>query len=125
MAGIQLFENFYFEEKSSPDKVNTDNFDVEDIRENFVISRTIDGEVLSRYKDNIWDLRPYRSNPSQHGILNFSRLNTISIAEAKQLIFLILIFGSGRSGSQYSVETLSHFFNNFIVPLSKYLSDIF
>lgn len=120
MAGIQLFENFYFEEKSSPDKVNTDNFDVEDIRENFVISRTIDGEVLSRYKNNIWDLRPYRSNPSQHGILNFSRINTITINEAKQLIFLILIFGSGRSGSQYSVETLLHFFNNFIVPLSKF-----
>lgn len=95
MALIQLFENL-FSEKLAPDKVDINVFDVKNIQEDFVISRSFNGKVLSRYRDNLWDLRSYRSNPSQHGILNFLRINYNCISDAKEIMFLLFLFGSGK-----------------------------
>lgn len=62
------------------------------------------------YQDNVWNLRPYCSNPSQHGIINFeTRIFHDHISDAKKLMFLLIVFGSGRNGSQYAVETLGHY----------------
>jgi integrase len=120
MALVQLFENLFSEKKLAPDKVDINVFDVKNIQEDFVISRSFDGKVLSRYRDNLWDLRSYRSNPSQHGILNFLRINYNCISDAKEIMFLLFLFGSGRKNSLYSTQTLSHYFNYGIVPLSEF-----
>jgi len=123
-ATIQLFENFYTDQIYAPDKININTFNINDIKKDFVISRMTDGQILSTYQDNIWNLKPYRSNPSQHGIINFEiRIHKDHIDDAKKLMFLLLVFGSGRNGSQYSVETLGHYFNDMITPLLNFANN--
>lgn len=132
MGEIQLFENYYEFSLSAPDSISMDAFDINKIRQDFVISRDKNGKVLSSYKDNVWNLRTYASNPSQHGIIDFeNRIKYSNISDAKKLMFLLIVFGSGRNGSQYSIETLGHYFNDVIVPLSdfsiklnKYINEI-
>ena len=121
MGAIQLFENYYESSLSAPDSILIDTFDINEIRQDFIISRDKDGKVLSSYKDNVWNLRTYVSNPSQHGIIDFeNRIESSNISDVKKLMFLLIVFGSGRNGSQYSVETLGHYFNDVMVPLSKF-----
>ncbi len=123
MALIQLFDNSFSEKKLAPDKVDINIFDVKNIQEDFVISRNLEGEVLSKYQDNIWDLSLYRSNPGQYGILNFSRINNASIPDAKEIFFLLIIFGAGRQNSLYSVQTLIYYFNYGLIPLSEFATN--
>ena len=121
MGEIQLFENYYEFSLSAPDSISMDAFDINKIRQDFVISRDKNGKVLSSYKDNVWNLKTYASNPSQHGIIDFeNRIESSNISDVKKLMFLLIVFGSGRNGSQYSVETLGHYFNDVMVPLSKF-----
>ena len=69
----------------------------------------------------MWNLKTYVSNPSQYGIIDFrNRIESSNISDAKKLMFLLIVFGSGRNGSQYSVETLGHYFNDVMVPLSDF-----
>ena len=121
MGAIQLFENYYESSLSAPDSILIDTFDINEIRQDFIISRDKDGKVLSLYKDNVWNLKTYVSNPSQHGIIDFeNRIESSNISDVKKLMFLLIVFGSGRNGSQYSVETLGHYFNDGMVPLSDF-----
>ena len=121
MGAIQLFENYYESSLSAPDSILIDTFDINEIRQDFIISRDKDGKILSLYKDNVWNLKTYVSNPSQHGIIDFeNRIESSNISDAKKLMFLLIVFGNGRNGSQYSVETLGHYFNDVMVPLSKF-----
>ncbi len=54
-------------------------------------------------------------------IIDFeNRIESSNISDVKKLMFLLIVFGSGRNGSQYSVETLGHYFNDVMVPLSKF-----
>ena len=121
MGAIQLFENYYESSLSAPDSILIDTFDINEIRQDFIILRDKDGKILSLYKDNVWNLKTYVSNPSQHGIIDFeNRIESSNISDVKKLMFLLIVFGSGRNGSQYSVETLGHYFNDVMVPLSKF-----
>ena len=121
MGAIQLFENYYESSLSAPDSILIDTFDINEIRQDFIISRDKEGKILSLYKDNVWNLKTYVSNPSQHGIIDFeNRIESSNISDVKKLMFLLIVFGSGRNGSQYSVETLGHYFNDVMVPLSKF-----
>ncbi len=121
MGAIQLFKNYYESSLSAPDSILIDTFDINEIRQDFIISRDKDGKVLSLYKDNVWNLKTYVSNPSQYGIIDFrNRIESSNISDAKKLMFLLIVFGSGRNGSQYSVETLGHYFNDGMVPLSDF-----
>ena len=121
MGAIQLFENYYESSLSAPDSILIDTFDINEIRQDFIISRDKDGKILSLYKDNVWNLKTYVSNPSQHGIIDFeNRIESSNISDVKKLMFLLIVFGSGRNGSQYSVETLGHYFNDVMVPLSEF-----
>ena len=121
MGAIQLFENYYESSSSAPDSILIDTFDINEIRQDFIISRDKNGKVLSLYKDNVWNFKTYTSNPSQHGIIDFkNRIEFSNISDAKKLMFLLIVFGSGRNGSQYSVETLGHYFNDVVVPISKF-----
>jgi len=121
MSTIQLFQNYYTSSLSTPDKISIDTFNINEVQKNFAISRDKDGKVLSFYKDNVWNLKTYISNPSQNGIIDFrNRIESSNISDAKKLMFLLIVFGSGRNGSQYSVETLGRYFNDVVVPISKF-----
>lgn len=89
---------------------------------NFVISRKKDGEVLSCYGDNRWNLTPYKSNPKHTALISFDKINDISIiVEAKRLMFLIMVMGIGRGGSSLSTNTLiTHYFHQAILPVALF-----
>ena len=121
MGIIQLFENYYESSLFAPDSILVDTFNINEVKKNFTISRNKEGKVLSIYEDNIWNLKTYISNPTQHGIINFEkRIEAKNITDAKKLMFLLIVFGNGRNGSQYSVETLGHYFNDVIMSVSKF-----
>lgn len=104
------------------DYIKLNEFNIQTIPEDFVISRDKNGNIISRYKDDTWDFTPYRSNPAEYSKLNFnSRINNKeNIKIAKRLIMLLLLFGSGNKNSKYSVGTICDYFKNAIVPLSDY-----
>ena len=53
MGAIQLFENYYESSLSAPDSILIDTFDINEIRQDFIISRDKDGKILSLYKDKM------------------------------------------------------------------------
>ena len=74
--------------------------------DDFVISRTIEGEPLSKYGHDIWDLRPYKTSTTTAPRLHFSIAEGAVKEEAKWLVFLLLfcsgIWSShGAGGSHY------------------------
>ena len=80
--------------------------------ESFVISRDIKGNIISRYKDNIWDLSSYSSTIKNTSLLNFEHkyLSPDYIQEAKRILFIIMLYGRGRKGSFLSINTLYRYF---------------
>ena len=121
---LQLFHRFLNTEKSAPNTVELNNFNINDIDENFVIARDNDGNIISRYKDDIWDFGAYTSNPTQSGkFYLLSNIATQHISEVKKAILLIIIYGNGKNGSQYSVKTIAHYFSSVFKPLSRVATD--
>lgn len=122
VALLKPLEGLYENIMHSPDtyKLKENVFSEPD--PNFVISRDNKGNTISIYSDNRWDFSTYVSNPSQHGILIF--LGNIKekryISEAKKILFVLMIFGSGRNGSSYSIETLKHYFFDCITRIYKF-----
>ena len=45
MGAIQLFENYYESSLSAPDSILIDTFDINEIRQDFIISRDKDGKI--------------------------------------------------------------------------------
>ncbi|AYJ77276.1 hypothetical protein [Aliarcobacter cryaerophilus] len=81
--------------------------------ESFVISRDIKGNIISRYKDNIWDLSSYSSSIKSTSLFNFEHqyLSPDYIQEAKRILFIIMLYGRGRKGSFLSINTLYGYFS--------------
>ena len=64
----------------------------------FVISRTIEERTLSKYGDDVWDLRPYRTVNYGGARIYFSFAEDAVKEDAKWLMFLLLfIADSGRA----------------------------
>ena len=116
--------------KYTPD---TFYFDEASLRpsDDFVISRTIEGEPLSKYGDDIWDLRPYQSSPIKSSRLHFSIAEGAVKEEAKWLVFLLLfVAASGRATGLAISAVLSYWkLIRKLVQHSKnraiYIQDIF
>jgi len=120
-ATLKLFDNFYNNGDIPASTINYNEFNINSIDKDFVVSKTLNGETLSTYKENIWDFSPYISNPSQPTLINFTKkIAKKNIADIKKIMLLLMFFGSGKNGSQYSVSTLHHFFDDSLTPLSKY-----
>ena len=61
--------------------------------ENYIISRDKQGNVVSYYKDDIWDFKYYKSNSKSSEKIFFEKIHTKEIRkEAKRLIFIIMAF---------------------------------
>jgi len=122
MGALQLFDGLFAQEGSRPDSLEDNELNIDKFSLDFVISRNSNNKIISIYGDNIWDLKPYRSNPSQHAVIDFSKRVKVEsyIKECKKIMMLLLLFGSGRNGSRYSVETTQHFFNDAVLLLSDF-----
>ena len=69
-------------------------------RKKFAISRLDNGEVLSRYEDDIWDFSPYRPRAYLGSCkVSFKNKRSIHIPTAKKILFTIIYLSSkhGRS----------------------------
>ena len=90
--------------------------------ENYIISRDKQGNVVSYYKDDIWDFKYYKSNSKSSEKIFFEKIHTKEIRkEAKRLIFIIMAFKKGKGSSAISNNTLiSLYYNSMIVPISIY-----
>ena len=118
---LKLFDDYYPDKKVLPSSIEYNSFDIDLIDDNFIVSKTLDGKTISKFKDDIWDFYPYISNPSQVATLNFKlQIAKQNVLETKKLILLLMLFGSGRNGSQYSVASLRHYFIEVFSALSKY-----
>ncbi|MCT7604019.1 hypothetical protein N5U17_07225 [Aliarcobacter butzleri] len=99
-----------------PDNISPDIFifhgEVIKPDESFVISRDIKGNIISRYKDNIWDLSSYSSTIKSTSLFNFEHqyLGPDYIQEAKRILFIVMLYGRGRKGSFLSINTLYRYF---------------
>lgn len=108
-VALKLFDNYYINTNFLPSSIQYEQFDIDFIDEYFVVSKTLDNQIISYYKDNIWDFTPYISNPSQPALFNFEkRIPKDHILDIKKLLLLLIFFGSGKNNSQYSVSTLQH-----------------
>ena len=120
-ALLKLFDNFYANGDIAPSSIKYDEFNINSIDKNFIVSKTLDNKTLSLYKENIWDFTPYISNPSQPTLLDFTKkIAKENIADIKKIMLLLMFFGSGKNNSQYSSSTLHHYFDDVLTPLSKY-----
>lgn len=78
---------------------------------NFVISRDINGETLSVYGDNVWNLTPYNPRRNYFAIVfdeivdELDGVNPICLEQMKQFIFILIY----KSPVPISLKTLLHF----------------
>lgn len=118
---LQIFSDYIHDQKSAPDKISLNKFDINRQDNDFVISRDISGNIISKFGDNKWNFEPYISNPSQYPICDFEKaVYKDHIDDAKKLLLLLMIYGRGRDGSHYSVSTITGYFASAIIPLSKF-----
>lgn len=92
------------------------------IDEFFPISRNKEQEIVSIFKDDIWNLQYYNNSYLPNYKLNFSFIQMdILKNEAKKMMLYIMIYKSGNNGSFLSVQSLvKTYFTGCITPLVKY-----
>jgi hypothetical protein len=88
--------------------------------DNFVISRDLAGNVLSRYGDLSYDLSPYSSTKKGKTKIPFDAIAKKYQSEAHWLWFICYRFGKGRNKNNYSVSVLYSRFTGFIKPLCRF-----
>lgn len=125
MIDIQPLELIVNTEASLPDRYKNDSLIFIAPNDSFVISRTEEGKTLSTYGDNIWDFNTYKSNPSQYGKIYFKQIskNHNYLKDSKKLLLALIILGSGRKGSTYSIETIKVLYNSGILHLMRFSNE--
>jgi len=94
-----LIEPFLF--SASDDRPSSD----------FVISRSLNGVVLSTYSDDLWDLRPYRlSGDTGNARFNFDVFDHSLKEEVKWLMFLLLFVSDSGKSTGLSVSSCMNYF---------------
>jgi len=80
--------------------------------ENFIISRTKTGEILSLYSDDHWDLSPYTEHSRASRIIYFKKVipdvpeSKIIIREYKWIMFMLIFISNYGRASSLSVTTI-------------------
>ena len=90
--------------------------------DDFVISRTIEGEPLSKYGHDIWDLRPYKTSTTTAPRLHFSIAEGAVKEEAKWLVFLLLFVAESGRATGLAVVTIARYWQLIrkLIQYSKY-----
>jgi len=79
--------------QSHPDYASPLNLEIDS---NFVISRYSNGDVLSRYGDNVWDLSPYSAvSSTEKPKINFCKFSFVQIENTKKIVFALLYHSQG------------------------------
>ncbi|RLA84321.1 MAG: hypothetical protein DRG78_01780 [Epsilonproteobacteria bacterium] len=93
--------------------------------ENFIITKDTNGNPVSFFKDDIWDLSSYRLSPKDKITLNFLKITNKNIRnEAKKLIILIMIYKRGVNDNMLSNDTIvKTYYNGTIYKIAKYAQD--
>lgn len=88
---------------------------------NLIISRDLDGNVLSRYGDQVIDLTPYKTTRGTKSLLHFSRIIEDSYQqEMRWLWYICFKYGRGRNNNNLNVSVLYSRFIGFIMPLYEF-----
>lgn len=122
MVKIQPLEGIISSKQAVPDKYEHSESKFNFPDSTFVVSRDNDGNVLSCYGDESWDLSPYKSVPNEYAIINFNKniSKEEQVLEAKKMVFLLMTYAEGKKSSSYSVSTLRAYFGKTIIPLSQH-----
>lgn len=92
-----------------------------DIDPNHIISFTGEGNPLSFYKDDVWDLTPYNGGSVRKNKIFFDKIKSINDkALSKRLVFVMLMFTKGRGGLMKSAATLNTFYGRALFDMHKY-----
>ena len=73
----------------------------------FVISRTLEGETLSRYGDDVWDLRPYETRVPAR--ILFTCAEGVIKEEAKWLMYLLLYVADSGLATGLMISTIMNY----------------
>lgn len=120
MAIIQPLRDILLNNLSSPDKIDTKELTSEKFNRDFIISRDINGNILSRYADDVWDLSTYNNDFSSNPKFNFHENFSIEQREeCKKIFFLLYCQGSGRKNSTLSINSLQNY-NSLLFNIAIY-----
>ncbi|MCT7568241.1 hypothetical protein [Aliarcobacter butzleri] len=119
-----IFDDLSTNKKIKPDVLFIEeNFRIEEIKDTFVISRDIYGNVLSLIRDDIWDFSTYAVISSHQNKINFQTIKLEDRQTAKHIILILLVNGIGNNGSQLAVSTLYEYFSSVIKQLSRFSTE--
>lgn len=95
---------------SKPDIYKTKKGKSENPSSNFVVSRTPDGKVLSRYGDSVfWDLTPYQTTHQRSAKIYWDKLSIAHVEEAKWITFILVYMVSSGRATTLSVGSLINY----------------
>ncbi|MFX4219155.1 hypothetical protein ACOL3B_09700 [Aliarcobacter butzleri] len=116
-----IFDELSVNEQIKPDVLYIDKkFRVEDIENDFVISKDMHGKPISRVQDDIWDFTAYSIISTYQSKINFKTIKLEDRQIAKTLMLILLIYGKGNNSSQLAVSTIYTYFYSVIKPLSQF-----
>ena len=116
-----IFDELSTNEQIKPDVIYINKeFRVERIENDFVISKDIQGEPLSRVQDDVWDFTTYSIISTYQSKINFKTIKLEDRQIAKTLMLILLIYGKGNNSSQLAVSTIYTYFYSVIKPLSQF-----
>lgn len=92
-----------------------------EIDQNFIISRDKDNQIISLFKDNIWDLSPYYNTKKKTKIY-FEKIKTITLKlEVKKLLIMLMLYKNGRNNSFLSAQSITQeYYGNCLFILSEF-----
>lgn len=101
------------------DKYESEDQDIIQLDNKFIVSRNVEGKPLSRYGDDKWILSPYKK---RHGsLINFDLISKTNRDTAKRLMFIVLLYGRGRSGAMLSPSTVvNNYFTSSVKSLDNF-----
>lgn len=103
---------------ATPDVYHQDTTKPRYPSDDFVISRDLTGEILSRYGDISYELKPYSTTKNGKTKIPFDAIEGREYQyEARWLWFICYRFGKGKNKNNYSVGILYSRFTGFIKPL--------
>jgi hypothetical protein len=120
---IELPIQFPFEElkKSSPDIFAQNNAGISHPDDNYIISKNINGDILSRYGDPCIDLTPYSTTQGTKSKFHFNQIKGDTYQkEARWLWFICYRFGKGKNKNNLSVGVLYSRYIGVIKPLCEF-----
>jgi len=96
------------EGKTAPDDyITVLNEPVKRPSPDFVVSRDVSGNVVSKYCDDIWDLSPYRLAGDTGSVtLYFNKMSSCSICDAKWLMFILMFMADSGRATGLRVSTI-------------------